>query len=312
MRPAGSFVTMITPFAPDGSVDFGAVRALVDWYEENGCDGIFAVCQSSEIHLLSEAERVAITREVLRERDALVARGRRRLEVVASGHVSDDRDAQAHELSAIAAEGPDGLILITNRFDIANTSEDAWIRECDGMLARLPESIPLGAYECPRPYKRLLTEKTLGYCAATGRFGLIKDTCCDAAEITRRVAQTAGSTVRLYNANAQTLLPTLRAGAAGYCGIMANFHPKLYAYLCHHFEDRPAECEALADFLSVAAFTEQLAYPVTAKYHLRTFEGIAVTTVTRTRPASDLRPYDEMCVGQMKRLADEWEARLGI
>ena len=41
--------TMITPYAPDGNIDYPTVRKYVDWYFENGLDGIFAVCQSSEI-----------------------------------------------------------------------------------------------------------------------------------------------------------------------------------------------------------------------------------------------------------------------
>ena len=44
--------------AEDGSVDTGAMRAMVDWYYENGCGGIFASCQSSEIFYLTDAERV--------------------------------------------------------------------------------------------------------------------------------------------------------------------------------------------------------------------------------------------------------------
>ena len=40
--------TMITPYKKDGSVDYETCEKYVDWYFENGLDGIFAVCQSSE------------------------------------------------------------------------------------------------------------------------------------------------------------------------------------------------------------------------------------------------------------------------
>ena len=39
----------------------------------------------------------------------------------------------------------------------------------------------------------------------------------------------------LFNANAQTLLPSLELGAAGFSGVMANFHPDLYARLYQLF-----------------------------------------------------------------------------
>ncbi|MBQ1212695.1 MAG: dihydrodipicolinate synthase family protein, partial [Clostridia bacterium] len=51
---------MITPFNADGSVDYATAEKYVDWYFENGIDGIFAVCQSSEIFFLSLEEKVKL------------------------------------------------------------------------------------------------------------------------------------------------------------------------------------------------------------------------------------------------------------
>ena len=54
------FTTMITPYHKDGTVDFETAERYVDWYYENGLDGIFAVCQSSEIFYLSLQERAEL------------------------------------------------------------------------------------------------------------------------------------------------------------------------------------------------------------------------------------------------------------
>ena len=43
------FTTMITPYRGDGSIDMETAMRYVDFYYESGIDGIFAVCQSSEI-----------------------------------------------------------------------------------------------------------------------------------------------------------------------------------------------------------------------------------------------------------------------
>ena len=40
-------------YTTGGSIDFDTAEKYVDWYYENGLDGIFAVCQSSEIFYLS-------------------------------------------------------------------------------------------------------------------------------------------------------------------------------------------------------------------------------------------------------------------
>ena len=311
-KKVGAFPTMITPYNTDGSVDLGAARAMTEWYYEKGCHGIFAACQSSEIFYLTEEERVALTRTVIDEANRLSALHpeRPRMTIVASGHVASTYDQQVHELRAVAETGPDALILITNRMDIPNEGEDQWFRDCDRLAAAVPD-IPLGVYECPFPYKRLLTEKMLRYCAESGRFAFIKDTCCDAALIAKRVEILKGSPVQLYNANAQTLLETLRAGAHGYCGVMANFHPQLYVYLCEHFEEEPEKADLLQAFLCTATMVEKLAYPVTAKYHLSEIVGLPISSiVSRVRSQYELNDYQKSCIRQLHLLATDSEERL--
>ena len=309
-----AFPTMVTPFGRDGSVDVGAARAMVDWYFENGCGGVFASCQSSEIFFLTEAERVLLTKTVADRANELAAEHpeRERMTVVASGHVSDDFDSQLHELSAIADAGADTVILISNRMDRANTSDDAWIRDTARLMNALP-GVPLGVYECPYPYKRLMTAKMLAFCGESGRFRYMKDTCCDAAVMAERCRMLRDTPMKLYNANAQTLLESLRNGAAGYCGVMCNFHPDLYAWLTEHWEEEPETAETVQAFLGTAAFTESLAYPVTAKYHLKEIAGLPLPTVdARTRPASDLTDYHKSCVRQVETLAAAVRERIGL
>lgn len=302
---AQAFPTMITPYNAEGKVDYEAVEKMVEWYWNKGCGGIFASCQSSEILFLSEDDRVRLAKCVKEKADALAAADSSRppMTVVASGHVSNDPDEQVRELTRVAETGVDAVILITNRLDIANTSDEAWIREAEALISRLPAHVPLGFYECPMPYKRLLTPAMLRWCLSTGRFRFIKDTCCDADEIERRMELLRGTDLLLYNANAQTLLPSLRSGGAGYCGVMANFHPQLYSWLCENFEKEPEKAEDVAAFLSMTAFTESLAYPITAKYHLSAIENIPMTLHARSRNAKEFTPYHAMCIDQMNRAA---------
>ena len=309
-----AFPTMVTPFGRDGSVDVGAARAMVDWYFENGCGGVFAACQSSEIFFLTEEERVLLTRTVVNRVNELAAEHpeRDRMTVVASGHVSDEFDRQVHELSAVADAGPDTVILISNRMDIENTSDGAWIRDAERLMDALP-GVPLGVYECPYPYKRLMTGPMLDFCGKSGRFQYMKDTCCDAATMADRCGLLSGTPMKLYNANAQTLLESLRNGASGYCGVMCNFHPDLYAWLCEHWEENPKTAEIVQAFLGTAAFTESLAYPVTAKFHLREIAGLPLSSIdARTRPASDLTDYHKSCVRQVEILAQAVRERIGL
>ena len=182
-----AFPTMITPYKADGTVDLDTVKRYVHWYHDAGCHGIFAVCQSSEIFFLSEDELVAINRTVFETVQEIAAKGGRRMTVVSSGHVANDIDAQAKTLNRIAESGTDALILITNRLDLHNEGDDVWIANAERLLALLPANVKLGLYECPYPYKRLLTPRILKWCLQTGRFAFIKDTCCDAELIAHRI-----------------------------------------------------------------------------------------------------------------------------
>jgi len=296
--------TMITPYRADGSVDYDTACRYVDWYYQNGLDGIFAVCQSSEIFYLSLEERVALNKRVYERAKSLDPN----FLVLSSGHVSDTLEAQAQELNAIYASGTDALIFITNRLDPNNEGDDVFISNAEKLIARLPSDAKLGLYECPYPYKRLVTPKILDWCLSTGRFYYMKDTCCDAEMIAQRAKQLKGSHFKILNANCQTLLETMRSGADGYCGIMCNFHPKLYAWLGKHYESEKASL--VQAILGSLGFTEGgLPYPLTAKYHM-TLCGIDTVPIARCRQSEELTPYAKDCVRQMKTVTDALEKRL--
>ena len=301
----GVYPTMITPYRKNGTVDDTAVEALTEWYWKRGCDGIFADCQSSEIQFLTLDERVSILHTVMQKVYALAAQdpSRPRMTVVASGHVSDGFEDQVRELNAIAAEKPDALILISNRMDIANTSDEAWIADTERLIAELPAEMPLGIYECPKPYKRLLSEKMLRWCVENGRFYFVKDTCCDAELIRARLEICKGSHLKLFNANAQTLLETVRAGVYGYCGVMANFHPDLYTRLLKG-DINSSDASLLQDFLGLAATIEGQTYPCCAKYYLNRFEGVAMEPDARSADVRNLTAYQKSCVDQLAELTN--------
>ena len=298
------FPTMITPYTGDGHVDPETARKYVNWYYENGCDGIFAVCQSSEIHKLSIEERVALNRTVYEEAQRFNATAEKKRLVISSGHVSDDFDTQVRELNEVYQSGTDALILITNHLDPNNEGDDVWIANAEKLLKHLPEDVALGLYECPHPYKRLVTPRILEWCNSVGRFRYMKDTCCDAALIEERVKILEKGSMKLYNANCQTLLETLRHGADGYCGIMANFHPALYVWLCHNFAKEPEKAERVQGLLGSLGYTEgALPYPLSAKYHMGLC-GIPTENIARTRPSEDLTEYAMSSIRQMKCLTD--------
>ncbi len=304
--------TMITPYKADGTIDFETVKRYVDWYYENGLDGIFSVCQSSEIFYLSLEERVELNRVVYERAKELEKSGDHKFTVVSSGHISDTLEEQARELNEIYKSGTDALVLITNRLDINNEGDDVFIANAEKLLEKLPADAKLGLYECPYPYKRLATPKIFEWCLKTGRFYYMKDTCCDAKVMAERSKQVKGSHFKLLNANAQTLLESMRNGADGYCGIMCNYHPKLYAWLSKNYLLEPEKAEIVQAVLGSLAFTEVgLPYPLSAKYHM-CLCGIETPNISRCRKNDELTNYGRNCIRQMKTITDKMEKELNI
>lgn len=301
------FTTMITPYKKNGEVDYDTAVKYVDWYFENGLTGIFAVCQSSEIFYLSLEERVELNRRVYQRAKELERLYQRPFTVVSSGHTADTPEEQIRELNAIWQSGTDALILITNRLDIREEGDDVWIKNAQRLLDALPEDVKLGLYECPYPYKRLVTPKILDWCLSTGKFYYMKDTCCDASLIKERIRQLKGSPFRLLNANCQTLLQSLRDGGDGYCGIMCNYHPALYAWLGENFEKEPEKAQFVQSVIGTFGFTETgLPYPLSAKYHM-CLCGIPTEPIARNRESDALTDYCRNCIVQMKHATDALE-----
>ncbi|VWC29593.1 dihydrodipicolinate synthase family protein [Burkholderia lata] len=266
----GIVPVMLTPFDDAGAIDYAGLERLIEWYLAHGADALFAVAQSSEMQFLSLAERAELARFV-------VERVAGRVPVVASGHISDDLDAQVEELCAAAESGAQGVVLVTNRLDPQRKGSAALLDHLHRLLARLPSDLPLGLYECPAPYRRLLSDDELRACIDTGRFVMLKDVSCDLETVKRRVALAEGSPLKILNANAAIAWDAMKAGSAGFNGVFTNFHPDLYRWLRTQAHTNPALADELSTFLVVSAVSEALGYPALAKlYHQRigTFASI--------------------------------------
>ncbi len=272
--PGGVWPVMLTPFTEDGAIDEKGLRALVDWYIEMGVDGLFASCQSSEIFNMDCEERIKIARITVEQ-----AAGR--VPVVASGFTAYDLDGQVKSIEEMHKTGVDAVILLTNRLAKEDEGDDVLLCRMHALLEKIDPTIKLGMYECPMPYKRLLTVPVIQEAAATGRFYFLKDTCCDKVQIREKLAAIQGTNLKLYNANTTTLLESMRDGAPGYSGIMANFHPEVYVWLTRNI--RHPNAQLVQGALTLASLIERQCYPVNAKYHLVELEKLPMTGFCRVR-----------------------------
>lgn len=263
----GIWPTMITPYTKENRVDYDQTEKLVDWYAQNGMTGIFAMCQSSEMFFLSEAERLELIRFVLRA-------NRGRMDVVVAGTIEETLDGQIAFAKKAADLGPDAVVFLRNRLS------DDFSGDLKKIMNAMPSDMALGMYECPYPFKRPLTDDEVLAVADTGRFVFLKDTVCDIRAIRRRAKLVEGSAFKLYNANAATFYESVRLGYHGYSGIMANFHPDLYAWVYDHIDDPRAEL--VEKFLGAMSVIECRGYPICCKRYLTRYEGFVMTDLCRS------------------------------
>lgn len=291
---SGIYPVMITPFTADNQVDYEAVDQMMEFYARGGCQGVFAVCQSSEMFCLTEEERVKLAARVVK-----AAAGR--MCVVASGHISDRMEDQIRELRRVSETGVDAVVMISNRLAGKDEPDEVLIQNMHRILDAIP-GVTFGMYECPYPYKRLLTPKVLEAMAETGRFTFIKDTCCDADLIARRIALLHGR-VQLFNANCATALETLQAGADGFSGIMANFHPDLLVWMYENYRQQPEKARQLSAMLSVMSMAEGCQHPIGAKYHMN-LVGVPMELRCRVKNADCFDKMNRHTIEDLKTMEE--------
>ena len=276
--PAKKFIpVMLTPFTDNGSIDFDGLTRLTEMYLNAGVHGLFANCQSSEMYELSDEEKLQVVNHVMK-----IAAGN--VPVVAVGNFGETIAAQAKFIHRIYDTGVHAVIIVTSLIATAN-EEPKVFEERVFKLFDLTGKIPLGFYECPEPYKRLLTPKQLAKFVATCRVIYHKDTCLDIAMVREKLKVTrAYPSFGLYDAYAVNAVKSLKAGAAGLSCIQGNFFPELIVWLCEHCDnnDCAAEVYKVQEFLKDNMEVVHTSYPMAAKHYLKK-SGLNISAYTRTK-----------------------------
>lgn len=302
--PRGFIPVMITPFLESGEVDYEGLSRLTDFYLEAGAAGLFGNCLSSEMYELTEAERLAVTRRVVEQVTG-------RVPVVATGSFGGPMPQQAEFIKKIYDTGVQAVILTTCQLAYPHDSDAVFLDRLH-QLMNLTDTIPLGLYECPVPYKRLISSQLLANILPTGRVIYHKDTSLDADEVERRLAVADGYSFGLYDAYMVNAVSSLRAGAAGLSCIQGNYVPELIVWLCREFDNpnRQADVQRVQQWLVDSMDLLHTAYPTAAKYALQK-RGLPISSYTR-RAIDPLTPAVQQQLDQLLRDVEQLEDELAI
>ena len=270
----GFIPVMLTPFKANGDIDYTGLTALIEFYLESGARGLFANCLSSEMYALTPAERLKATRHVVE-----AVQGR--VPVVATGTFGGPIERQADFVKAIFDTGIQAVIVITSIMANQEQSDAVLTKRIERLLT-LTDPIPMGFYECPVPYKRVLSPELLQHFMTTGRIKYHKDTCLDIEQVKAKLERATEPDFGLYDAYAGHAVASLTAGAAGLSCIQGNYFPELIVWLCDNYADISLQPEVLRlqNFLIQHMDIMHRNYPMTAKYFLQK-RGLPISTTTR-------------------------------
>ena len=300
--PGGVWPATITPLHADMSINWRGVDELTEWYIESGVAGLFSVGQSGEMFKLSDDERTELAQQV-------VKRAAGRVPVVASGTFGGPIEQQAEYVKRMADTGVIAVTVIASEIAAIADNDEIWWANLE-RLVELTDDVPLALYECPEPYHRLISPELLGRAAHTGRFFLMKETSRSLEQIEAKLKAIAGTPLKLFNADTTSLLPSLKLGAKGYCGIAANYYPDLLVWLCTHYETEPVAAARLQAMMRVSDVALHAKYPAAAKYY-RQHSGCDILTVTRVNDAK-IEAYDRRVLEAIATLAEEQRQMLSM
>jgi 4-hydroxy-tetrahydrodipicolinate synthase len=208
--PFGRLLTaMVTPFAPDGSVDLDAAAALATTLvDSHAHDGIVVNGTGGEAPTTSDREKADLVRAVV---DAVGDRAH----VVAGVGTNDT--AHTLELAAAAEKaGADGLLAVTPYYSKPPQA---------GLLAHFraladATGLPVTLYDIPHRAGTAIASETLLRLAEHPRIVAVKDAKSD---LVASSAVMAASDLAYYSGDDALTLPLLSVGAVGVIGTSTHF-----------------------------------------------------------------------------------------
>src|SRR5579871_1805817 len=291
---------MITPFDLKAKVDLDAVSKLIDFYLAAGVKGLFANCLSSEMFSISEDERLQLTKHI-------VDYVKGRVPVVATGSFGLTIEDKAEFTSKIFDTGIDAAIMITGHFANIDDNDDVLLKNFEKMF-RLTGNIPLGMYECPAPYKRIISAEAFRSLLTANRLVYHKDTSITHENVKGKLdvlKETENNSLEFYDAHSPNAMYSLQMGAKGMSSISGNFYPEILVWMCNNANnpDKQEEVKWLQSEITRVDPLIHQAYPMSAKYFLRK-RGLPVRTISRAHAL-------ELTLEQKKTLDEIYGSFLG-
>lgn len=209
----GSIVALITPFLPNGEVNYEKLGELVDFHLQNKTDALLILGTTGESSTMSHEEDDEVCRYV-------VNRVAKRIPVWA-GSGSNSTQTMLEKSKSFEKIGVEGLLLITPYYN--KTNEEGMYLHFKTVADAV--SIPCILYNVPGRTGCAISENNVCRLAKHPNIVGIKEASGDIG-YAARIARHLSDDFVMYSGNDDMILSMMSLGCSGVISVLANVLPK--------------------------------------------------------------------------------------
>ena len=215
----GSIVALVTPMHPDGSVDYPALRKLIDWHIEQGTDCISPVGTTGESPTIPVEEHIEIIRVVVEQ-----VRGR--VPVMAGAGANSTREAI--ELAHLCKDiGADCILSVVPYYN--KPTQDGMVAHFTAIAEAV--DVPMVLYNVPgRTVADMSVATTLKLAQVPNIIG-IKEASGN-IDRAAQLIKAAPDRFSIFSGDDPTAVALMLLGGHGNVSVTANIAPRQMHELC--------------------------------------------------------------------------------
>ena len=213
----GLGIALVTPFKTDGSIDYGALKRLIEYQTDNGADFLCILGTTSESPCLDQEERAEIKRFVVE-----VNQGRL---PVLMGCGGNNTRAVVKELQSFDLRGVDGILSVCPYYN--KPSQEGLYRHFKMIADNCP--LPVVLYNVPgRTGINLKSETTIRLANDCHNIVAVKE-AGGSLEQVDEIIKNKPSHFDVLSGDDALTFPMIASGAAGVISVIGNALPREFS-----------------------------------------------------------------------------------
>ncbi len=222
MKPTifrGSGIAIVTPFKNDGSIDFDALRVLLEQQIGGGTDAIIICGTTGEASTMDDAEHLSVI-------ECAVNTVNGRIPVIAGTGTNDTHHCVELSKNACAL-GVDAILVVTPYYN--KTSQKGLIKHFSTIADAVDKPIML--YNVPARTNLNITPETCAQLCKHPNINSIKE-ASGLLDQVAMIRSLCGDELNIYAGNDDIIVPILSLGGYGVVSVIANMMPKETHDIC--------------------------------------------------------------------------------